>query len=406
MIEKLYKGFGADTTCRGFKYPTDGSWTPELKVEMCRQGYHACQKLSDVLKYYPRPDSIWEIEGDIKERECDKVVCSTIRLVKKLEFQDIADTLVINNDMSVGWFWKYFSPEAKKRFRCSEDLKNIAILAQIDEDDYDWFIDKVTLRHRPQEPWFYKKVAECNPEKAWLFIGEAPELLNQCRETIVRTADVNSVLASNLNYLLASNLKDLFSKKELKEMIYSSSEIRIAYMDAHWILDELSFTEDEFLNFWKKMCWKRHTYELMVAKFGMYRKTIDERYIMPLLRAGHYEVLASHPGYCTDEFLETIDGRTSHDILYGASPRARVKYFMRTLDTFVFNYAPALNFETVEEIETVNRHMKMVSQNESLAKIIAKHPLTPKKIIKRIARSRRWYWASQYARDRLEAENL
>lgn len=399
MIEKLYKAFNENTTCLNFKYPTDGTWTPEIKAKMCMRGYHACRKLDDVLRYYSTPDSIWEIEGDVQDSDGDKVVCSTIRLIRKLEFKDIANTLDIIQPNTVGWFWEYFSPEIKERhlIRLSHSLYAVAQYARISEEDYEWFIEEVTSYHREQEPWFYEKVAECNPEKAWLFIRESPELLNQCREMIVWTADASSILGSNL--------KLLFSKKELKEMISLSSKIKISYMDAQWILDEISFTEDEFLNFWKKLHWKRAVYELITKMYGMYHKVINERYIMPFLKAGCYSVLNEHPYYCTDEFLETVSNRIDDVIIYKASPRARVKYFMRTFDTHIFNYAPALIFETVEEIETVNRFMKMKSRNETIAKTIARHPLTPKKIVKRIAKSKRWWYAARYARDRLAIEN-
>ena len=104
MIEKLYKAFNENTTCLNFKYPTDGTWTKTVQTMICRSGYHACRKLDDVLQYYSTPDSIWEIEGDVQDSDGDKVVCSTIRLIRKLEFKDIADTLDIIQPNTVGWF--------------------------------------------------------------------------------------------------------------------------------------------------------------------------------------------------------------------------------------------------------------------------------------------------------------
>ena len=50
---KAYKVFNNDWTCNGFQYGVEKEYEFEGEIEMCKTGFHACEKLIDCFKYYP-----------------------------------------------------------------------------------------------------------------------------------------------------------------------------------------------------------------------------------------------------------------------------------------------------------------------------------------------------------------
>lgn len=48
----MYKGFDENLRCRGFQYET-GETYEEKAAELCKKGFHACEKPLDVFRYYP-----------------------------------------------------------------------------------------------------------------------------------------------------------------------------------------------------------------------------------------------------------------------------------------------------------------------------------------------------------------
>lgn len=55
---KAYKGFNKDMTCRGFQFE-EGKIYTEDKAELCKSGFHACEKPFDCFKYYPPYKSVY-----------------------------------------------------------------------------------------------------------------------------------------------------------------------------------------------------------------------------------------------------------------------------------------------------------------------------------------------------------
>lgn len=48
-----FKGFHADFSCRDIQYEVGKTYTIDGVPELCRRGFHFCEKLDDVLSYYP-----------------------------------------------------------------------------------------------------------------------------------------------------------------------------------------------------------------------------------------------------------------------------------------------------------------------------------------------------------------
>ena len=79
---KAYKGFNTDLTCRDFQYEVGKEYEQKGKIEVCENGFHACENPMDVFGYYsPNKSRYCEVEqsGTIG-RSLDKIASSKIRI--------------------------------------------------------------------------------------------------------------------------------------------------------------------------------------------------------------------------------------------------------------------------------------------------------------------------------------
>ena len=86
---KAYKGFNKDLTCRGYQYEVGKTHIYEGDIQICKQGFHACENPLDVLDTdYCSIDNKFcevEVDGDI-QKEDKKLVCSSIKLTAEIGF--------------------------------------------------------------------------------------------------------------------------------------------------------------------------------------------------------------------------------------------------------------------------------------------------------------------------------
>ena len=86
MSIKAYKGFNKDMTCKGFQYEEGKEYQAEGKIELCKNGFHACEDPLDCFRYYPPATSVFhEVEQDgkiCKDKNGDdsKTVSSQIKI--------------------------------------------------------------------------------------------------------------------------------------------------------------------------------------------------------------------------------------------------------------------------------------------------------------------------------------
>ena len=88
---KAYKGFNSDLTCRDFQYEVGKEYEQKGKIEVCENGFHACENPMDVFGYYPPSRSRYcEVEqsGTIG-RSQDKIASSKIRIQCEIGLSDI-----------------------------------------------------------------------------------------------------------------------------------------------------------------------------------------------------------------------------------------------------------------------------------------------------------------------------
>lgn len=86
-----YKGFDKNFRCRNFQYEVGKEYHINGDVEMCENGFHACQDLMHTFSYYPMGNSrfaIVKLWGDVLYRD-DKMCASDIEIVEELSLKDI-----------------------------------------------------------------------------------------------------------------------------------------------------------------------------------------------------------------------------------------------------------------------------------------------------------------------------
>ncbi|TXG84135.1 MAG: hypothetical protein E6R13_03435, partial [Spirochaetes bacterium] len=91
---KGYKAFESNLTCLDYQFSATQTNTFDGKPILCRQGFHFCTDLQDVVKYYNSPCMrVFEIEasGIITNAKdgCSKRACSEITLVKEISLYEV-----------------------------------------------------------------------------------------------------------------------------------------------------------------------------------------------------------------------------------------------------------------------------------------------------------------------------
>ena len=100
---KGYKAFNYDWTCRGFQYEVGKTYETDEEIEICKSGFHFCQKLKDCFIFYPLSEmtKIAEIEalGDIdSEFDYTKSCTNKIKIVKEISFDEILKAFDIEKE--------------------------------------------------------------------------------------------------------------------------------------------------------------------------------------------------------------------------------------------------------------------------------------------------------------------
>lgn len=91
-----YKGFKKNLTCtmgKGTYQYIEGKWHETNAAKCASTGFHCCENPLDCLSYYALNKEnvfyIVEASGDIHEDDHDKISCTRMRLIRKLDPEDI-----------------------------------------------------------------------------------------------------------------------------------------------------------------------------------------------------------------------------------------------------------------------------------------------------------------------------
>ena len=93
-MEKGYKVFNPDFTCRNFKFKVGETYKHNGEIEMCREGFHFCTKAQDCFRYYgfDGRNKIAEVEavGKILTNDSDSKICTDkIKILRELSWQEV-----------------------------------------------------------------------------------------------------------------------------------------------------------------------------------------------------------------------------------------------------------------------------------------------------------------------------
>lgn len=89
-----YKGFDEDLSCLGFQYEIGKEYCLDGELELCANGFHACQNPLDVFDYYNMSPytryAMVELWGDVDFAIDNEKLCATnIRIVKEMSIDEL-----------------------------------------------------------------------------------------------------------------------------------------------------------------------------------------------------------------------------------------------------------------------------------------------------------------------------
>lgn len=103
-IIKAVKGFNPDMTCTPtddikFQYEEGKTYEEEV-VDVCNQGFHACELPINAFSYYPPTESVYhevEMFGKIDSSESNKTCSSKIKIGAKIDIAGIIKASIVLN---------------------------------------------------------------------------------------------------------------------------------------------------------------------------------------------------------------------------------------------------------------------------------------------------------------------
>ena len=97
-----YKGFNNDLSFRGFQYEIGKEYCLEGELELCANGFHACQNPLDVFDYYSMSSytryAMVELWGDVDFAIDNEKLCATnIRIVKEMSIDELVEIGIMSS---------------------------------------------------------------------------------------------------------------------------------------------------------------------------------------------------------------------------------------------------------------------------------------------------------------------
>ena len=141
IFMKGFKVFNPDWTCRDFKYEVGKTYKHEGEIELCKSGFHFCEKLSDCFRFYElsTDNHVAEIEaiGNIKT-DSVKSVTNEIKIVKELDLDYVFEKLSEDKD------WHVRTDVARN------PNTPVNVLEKLSEDK-DWYV-RTNVARNPNTP--------------------------------------------------------------------------------------------------------------------------------------------------------------------------------------------------------------------------------------------------------------
>lgn len=99
---KGYKVFNPDWTCRNFQYEVGKTYKMGASPNVCKKGFHFCEKAVDCFKYYDfdSHNHVAEVEaiGEISKSDDDSKCCTNkIKIIRELLWHEVLDLVNTGN---------------------------------------------------------------------------------------------------------------------------------------------------------------------------------------------------------------------------------------------------------------------------------------------------------------------
>lgn len=98
---KGYKAFNYDFTCRNFQYEVGKTYEIEGELKICENGFHFCEELEDVFRYYDFIPTTRVAEVEILGNvitDFNKSCTDKIKIVRELSLREQLEIMGINYD--------------------------------------------------------------------------------------------------------------------------------------------------------------------------------------------------------------------------------------------------------------------------------------------------------------------
>ncbi len=105
-VVKGYKVFESDWTCRGKQYTCPGKFEEDVTPQVCSQGMHFCEKLTDCFSYYdfsPANRVAEVIAYGATSRENSKCATNRLEIVREIPWSEVLEMANTDYGNSGGW---------------------------------------------------------------------------------------------------------------------------------------------------------------------------------------------------------------------------------------------------------------------------------------------------------------
>lgn len=104
---KGYKAFNSDWTCKGFQYKVGETYTTKGELEICKNGFHFCNKIIDCFNYYffDGETRIAEVEslGEVIRGD-EKNVTNKIKIIREIPLEEQLELLNFDRELCKTYF--------------------------------------------------------------------------------------------------------------------------------------------------------------------------------------------------------------------------------------------------------------------------------------------------------------
>ena len=202
-----YKGFNIDFSCRDFLYKVGKEYHIDGDIDVCKNGFHACQNALDVFDYYNMSPytryAMVELWGDVDFSEKGGKLCaSDIRIVKEISIDEMVRVGIVKSVSLIGVKENNDTMIASDGARISSCENNAPILSTRGSH----YIASSGRNANIYASGIYARISSIGDNTSILSIGDYNRIASSGREAKIDVTGKNTnVSASALEPIIKSN---------------------------------------------------------------------------------------------------------------------------------------------------------------------------------------------------------